>query len=44
MSPEITHKLMGFEVLILGDILQYMVFASLTLYPLMTTTVAIWPN
>ncbi len=31
MSPETTHKLMGFymEVLILGAILQYMVSASL---------------
>ncbi len=32
------------EVLILGVILQYMVFASLTLYPLMATIVSIWPN
>ncbi len=32
MSPENTHKLMGFylEVLILGVIVQYMVCASLT--------------
>ncbi len=36
VSPENTHKLMGFymEVLILGVILQYMVSASLTLYTL----------
>ncbi len=34
MSPENSHKLMGFymEVLILGVILQYMVSASLTLW------------
>ncbi len=32
MSPETTYKLMGFymEVLILGAILQYMVYASLS--------------
>ncbi len=34
MSPENTHKLMGFymEVLILGIILQYMVSASLSCF------------
>ncbi len=34
MSPEITHKLIGFymEVLILGTILQYMVSASLSCF------------
>ncbi len=38
MSPQNTHKLMGFymEVLILGVTLQYMVSASLTLYQPMT--------
>ncbi len=36
MSPESTHKLMGFymEVLILGVILQYVVSASFKLFPI----------